>query len=66
MSVVNLTNQQESLSKLIEIEFSNIDPIRDIQNYIGKNSSFIENDRLKKLYKEMGMFVALSDETSAL
>lgn len=53
------------MQKLIDLEFSNIDPMKDIQNYIVKNSSFTDNDRLRKLYKELGLFVPLHDEVIA-
>jgi hypothetical protein len=38
--------------------------LKDIQSYIVKNSSFTDNDRLRKLYKELGLFVPLHDENS--
>jgi hypothetical protein len=54
------------LHKLIEIEFNNIDPIKDVQTFISKNSSFTENDRLRKLYMEMGMFFPMSDVSNPM
>lgn len=39
------------------MEFSNIDPLKDMQSFITKFSSFTENERLKNMYKEMGLFV---------
>jgi hypothetical protein len=52
------------LHKLIELEFSNVDPIKDIQFFIGRNSTFADNERLKTLYKEMGLYQPLNEEQS--
>jgi len=60
-----MIQQHESLHKLIEQEFRNVDPIKDIQLFIGKNSTFTENERLRNLYKEMGLYQPLSEEQSA-
>ena len=47
---------------MIEQEFRNVDPIKDIQLFIAKNSTFTENERLRNLYKEMGLYQPLSEE----
>lgn len=36
--------------------------MKDIQSFISKHSSFTENERLRGLYKEMGLYNPLSDE----
>lgn len=65
-SIVSLVQQHESLHKLIEHEFRNVDPMKDIQLFIARNSTFAENERLKNLYKEMGLYQPLSEDQSAL
>jgi hypothetical protein len=50
------------LHKLIDTEFKNINPMKDIQSFISKNSSFTENERLRGLYKEMNLYNPLSDD----
>lgn len=40
----------------------NIDPQKDIQAFIQKYSNFTENDRLRALYKELGLYVPLQDD----
>ena len=62
---LNMIQQHESLHKLIEQEFRNVDPVKDIQLFIAKNSTFTENERLRSLYKEMGLYQPLSEEQSA-
>jgi hypothetical protein len=62
-SVVNLSNQFDSLHKIIDLEVKNIDPQKDIQTFIARYSSFSENDRLRSLYKELGLYVPLKEET---
>lgn len=61
MSTLNQVNQQESLHKLIDMEFQNVDAYKDLQTFINRHSSFTENNRLKNMYKEMGFFVPLND-----
>ena len=56
-----MLHQSESLHKLIENEFNNVDPVKDIQLFISRNSTFTDNERLKNLYKEMGMYQPLDD-----
>jgi hypothetical protein len=44
------------------MEFKNIDSMKDIQSFISKHSSFTENDRLRSLYKEMGIYVPIGED----
>lgn len=62
-SIQSLVQQHESLHKLIDIEFSNVDASKDILSFIQKNSTFAENERLRTLYKELGLYTPLSDDT---
>ena len=56
MTIINMVHQWESLHKLIEQEFNNVEPVRDIQTFIARNSTFADNERLKTLYKELGLY----------
>ena len=42
------------------MECSGIDPVKDVQNFIQTNSTFADNDRLRNLYKELGLFQPLA------
>ena len=64
VQMVSLVQQHESLHKLIEQEFKNVDPVKDIQLFIQKNSTFAENERLRNLYKEMGLYQPINEEQS--
>ncbi|CDW85886.1 UNKNOWN [Stylonychia lemnae] len=64
VQIVSLLQQHESLHKLIDLEFSNVDPMKDIQLFIQKNSTFAKNERLKNLYKEMGLYQQINEEQS--
>ena len=64
VQMVSLVQQHESLHKLIEQEFKNVDPLKDIQLFIQKNSTFAENERLRNLYKEMGLYQPINEEQS--
>lgn len=46
------------------MEFHNVDPVKDIQFYINRNSTFADNERLRTLYKEMGLYQPLTEEQS--
>jgi hypothetical protein len=39
-----------------------VDPIKDIQSFIQKNSTFAENEKLRNLYKEMGLYQPITEE----
>jgi hypothetical protein len=54
--VCNLVNQNESLHKLLDMEFASIDPVKDLQTFIQRHSTFADNERLRNLYKELGLF----------
>ena len=42
---------------MADTTFSKVDPLKDIQSFISKNSNFAENDeQLISLYKEVGMY----------
>ena len=36
--------------------------MKDLQSFIAKNSTFPDNERLKNLYKELGLYNPLNDE----
>ena len=40
--------------------------MKDIQLFIARNSTFAENERLKNLYKEMGLYQPLNEDQSAI
>eukprot|EP00347_Sterkiella_histriomuscorum_P023264 403335317 len=65
VQIVSLVQQHESLHKLIEQEFANVDPMKDLQLFIQKNSTFAENERLRNLYKEMGLYQPISEDISS-
>lgn len=52
----SLVQQNDSLHKLLDMECSVVDPIKDVQAFIQKNSTFAYNDRLKNLYKELNLY----------
>ena len=56
----SLAQQNDSLHKLLEIECSVVDPIKDVQAFIQKNSTFPDNDRLRNLYKELNLYQPLN------
>jgi hypothetical protein len=60
-----MVHQNESLHKLIETEFNNLDPIKDIQLFIQRNSTFTDNERLRNLYKEMGLYQPLHEDQAS-
>ena len=41
------------------MECSVVDPIKDVQAFIQKNSTFADNDRLRNLYKELNLYQPL-------
>ena len=41
-----------------------MDPLKDIQSFISRNSPFAENERLKNLYKELGQYNPILEEGS--
>lgn len=49
------------------MEFLQIDPVKDLQLFIGRHSTFADNERLRNLYKELGLFQPLQslDEAHA-
>ena len=59
LAVGNLVQQSDSLHKLLEMECSVVDPVKDVQMFIAKNSTFADNDRLKNLYKQLGVYKPL-------
>lgn len=59
LAVGNLVQQSDSLHKLLEMECSVVDPVKDVQMFIAKNSTFADNDRLKNLYKQLGLYKPL-------
>ena len=59
LAVGNLVQQSDSLHKLLEMECSVVDPVKDVQMFIAKNSTFADNDRLKNLYKQLGVYKLL-------
>jgi len=61
--VGNLVQQSDSLHKLLEMECSVVDPIKDVQMFISKNSTFADNDRLRNLYKQLGVYKPLGQTT---
>jgi hypothetical protein len=61
--VANLGSQFESLHKLIDMEFTNIDPMKDLQSFISRYSSLPENERLRNMYKEMGLYNPINEES---
>jgi hypothetical protein len=46
----------------VEKENQAIDPIKDLQSFIQKSSTFSNNERLKKLYKEADLYVPYTVE----
>jgi hypothetical protein len=38
-----------------------IDPLKDFQQFINKTSTFPNNERLRKLYKEAGQYIPYTD-----
>jgi hypothetical protein len=59
LAVGKLVQQSDSLRKLLEMECSVVDPVKDVQMFIAKNSTFADNDRLKNLYKQLGVYKPL-------
>lgn len=59
LAVGNLVQQSDSLHKLLEMECSVVDPLKDVQMFIAKNSTFADNERLRNLYKQLGMYQPL-------
>ena len=59
LAVGNLVQQSDSLHKLLEMECSVVDPVKDVQMFIAKNSTFADNERLRNLYKQLGMYQPL-------
>lgn len=54
--VSNMVQQNESLYKLLDMELAGVDPVKDLQAFIHKHSTFADNERLRNLYKELGLF----------
>jgi hypothetical protein len=46
------------------MECSVVDPIKDVQAFIQKNSTFADNDRLRNLYKELNLYQPLGQQLS--
>jgi hypothetical protein len=44
------------------MECSVVDPVKDVQSFIAKNSTFAENERLRNLYKQLGVYKLLAGE----
>ncbi len=57
--VSNMVQQNESLYKLLDKELGGVDPMKDLQAFIQKHSTFPDNERLRNLYKELGLFQPL-------
>jgi hypothetical protein len=44
------------LHKLLDNEVQGIDPFKDMQSFIQKNSTYADNDRLRNLYKNLNLY----------
>ncbi len=55
----SFVQQNDSLHKLLDMECSVVDPIKDVQAFIKKNSTFADNERLRNLYKELNLYQPL-------
>ena len=51
-----LFKQNDELHKLLDNECQSIDPFKDVQSFIQKNSTYADNDRLRNLYKNLNLY----------
>ena len=51
-----LFKQNDQLHKLLDTEVTGIDPFKDMQSFIQKNSTYADNDRLRNLYKNLNLY----------